>query len=629
MLINIINNTIVITEVDKALSTVVQSQLAFWKFQYNQNDNGYSSVLDQQLFLKVTRFLEKFGQDFKLNTEAKKYSEDIKVTTLNFENLKRIGGNYKNGDFDLVDFDNFKMFVNTNIKRTLKIHQLKAAYHLYLLKNAANFSVPGSGKTTVVLSVYEKLRLEGKVNTLFVVGPPSSFGPWKNEFFETLGRKPKSTVLAGGNRTTRKNHYYDIPGEKKELYLTSFHTLLSDQKEVTDFLKQKHVKAFFIVDEAHYMKQLNGNWAKAILKQSEKAEFRCVLTGTPMPRSYTDIYNLFDFLWPKESPISSENKILIKQHEELQENNSAKHILKENVGSLFYRVRKSELNLKSQNFFSPEIVIMGKYEKQIYDAIYTKIKNYAKEDYHKNVDFITTLAKGRIMRLRQAVSYPKLLTNAIDNYDERLLDDLKNLKTIIRQYDNLEVPSKIKLLLKKVKLFQKKKQKVVIWSNFIGTINLIEKHLAQEGYLCKKIYGATPVEGDLTRSEQTRERIRDEFVDPKSGLNILIANPAACAESISLHKTCHNAIYYDLSYNCSQYLQSLDRIHRVGGSENVEANYYFLQYKESIDTDIKHNLDVKTKKMLEIIDEDYVIYSLDLDETDGDSEAYKRLFFKK
>ena len=177
--------------------------------------------------------------------------------------------------------------------------------------------------------------------------------------------------------------------------------------------------------------------------------------------------------------------------------------------------------------------------------------------------------------------------------------------------------------------YGKKKEKIVIWSNFIETLKLIEKHLKNEGFYCKKIIGDTPIEGTSIKKEETRERIIDEFIDSTSGLHILIANPAACAESISLHKTCNTAIYYDLSYNCAQYLQSLDRIHRVGGSETTEANYYFLQYKNTIDKDIKSNIDQKTKKMFEIIDQDYEIYSLDMFEQEGDEEAYKRIFMKR
>jgi len=126
--------------------------------------------------------------------------------------------------------------------------------------------------------------------------------------------------------------------------------------------------------------------------------------------------------------------------------------------------------------------------------------------------------------------------------------------------------------------------------------------------------------------ESPREKIRNEFVDSDSGLDVLIANPAACAESISLHKTCFHAVYYDLSYNCAQYIQSLDRIHRVGGSETRRPNYQFLQYRDTIDQDIRSNIEQKAKRMAALIDMEYTIYSLDMFEGNEDEEAYDRLF---
>ena len=160
----------------------------------------------------------------------------------------------------------------------------------------------------------------------------------------------------------------------------------------------------------------------------------------------------------------------------------------------------------------------------------------------------------------------------------------------------------------------------------MGTLKLIMKYLTEVGFYCKLIYGDTPIEQTSIRDEETREKIRDEFVDDKSGLDILVANPAACAESISLHKTCYHAIYYDLSYNCAQYIQSLDRIHRVGGSEKIQANYHFLQYENTIDQDIKANLEQKAEKMYDIIEEDCSIYSLNMFEEDDEIEAYERIF---
>ena len=47
--------------------------------------------------------------------------------------------------------------------------------------------VPGSGKTTVVLAVFEHLRQLGDIDALFVVGPPACFAPWQHEYCSTLG----------------------------------------------------------------------------------------------------------------------------------------------------------------------------------------------------------------------------------------------------------------------------------------------------------------------------------------------------------------------------------------------------------------------------------------------------------
>ncbi|WPU97875.1 DEAD/DEAH box helicase [Mucilaginibacter sp. cycad4] len=626
MTIDLDNSQIVIADPTDILGPIEKSQLSFWGFVFDNELKTYQKNLDQQTYLKTIQYFNNEEIGYELKDNANTYSQELDVLKSNFDLIKDTASRFKQGDYNYAHFDEFREFVTSNIQRSLKIHQLKAAYHLYILGNGANFSVPGSGKTTVVLTVYEKLRAEGKVNTLFVIGPPSSFGPWRNEFKETLGRKPKYVVLAGGVKNTRKKQYFNTPELTSELYLTSFHTSLYDKNEVNQFLNQSHVKAFLVVDEAHYIKQINGNWAQAILQQSQSAKFRCVLTGTPMPKSYTDIFNLFDFLWPNQHPIPSPDKTMIKINEERKDTLAAKELLEQYIGPLFYRVRKSDLNLKPQIFLQPDLVKMGKIERKIYDAIYNKIKDYAKAEYFKNVDIINKLGRGRIIRLRQAVSYPKLLNSAIEDYDEKIFEDLTDIKYLINQYDKIELPAKLKVLTSKVKVLQKKKQKVVIWSNFIGTLNLIEKHFLELGLNCKKIFGGTPVEDGTFKVEETREKIRDQFIDEHSGLDILIANPAACAESISLHKTCHHAIYYDLSYNCAQYLQSLDRIHRVGGSEFIEATYHFLQYENSVDIDIKANIDMKTIKMLEIIEEDYPIYSLDMFEPEEDSEAYKRLF---
>ena len=53
-------------------------------------------------------------------------------------------------------------------------------------------------------------------------------------------------------------------------------------------------------------------------------------------------------------------------------------------------------------------------------------------------------------------------------------------------------------------------------------------------------------------------------------LKVIITNPHTLAESVSLHKSCHDAVYVELNFNLSQYLQSRDRIHRLGIPSNTK-----------------------------------------------------------
>ena len=618
----------------KCLDDVESHQIGSLEFiGFKRNNESY--IAEGDIFTKLIELIEYLEHEniyYQLCKECVKYKGRHDQLTESFNQLKDDGINFKNGVFDSQEYNLFQLSLSKLINRQLKTHQQKAAFHLYKVGNGANFSVPGSGKTSVVLSVYEKLKSEGKVNTLFVVGPLASFGPWKTEFELVLNRKPSSTILAGGEQKKRKANYYDTEKNKSELYLTSFQTLLFDAENVKLLLSQKGINFFFVIDEAHYIKRVDGQWASAVLGLSALTDYRCVLTGTPMPKSYTDTFNLFDFLWPNNDVIDDDSRIKIKSLENNRNYEQASIIIREKIDPLFYRVRKSELGLKEQNFIEPVLVEMNPHERKIYSAIENRIENYSKTDYVNNIEFISRLYRGRIIRLRQAVSNVGLIKNSLDNYQEDILSDNSDLKIIVEEYENIEVPAKINALLKVVSELRGKNKKVVIWSNFIGSLDLIKKHLTKNKFNCKIIFGGTPIEKESESNVNTREQIRNEFVDIKSGLDILIANPAACAESISLHKTCQDAIYYDLSYNCAQYLQSLDRIHRVGGSERKESNYYFLQYKNTIDIDILDNLNRKAQKMYDIIEQDYSIYNLDLySEEDDDNDniaAYKRLFIE-
>ena len=605
-----------------------ESQLAYWGF-IRDEASGHllgSSQDSQGLIAKVVVYFNLHGVEHSVDDQVARLIEARRHAESEVEDARQEGKQFKDGIVDFASYQEFAHFLRTGLKRRLKAHQYKAALHLLGTNNGANFSVPGSGKTTVVLAVFEWLRRHGELDALFVVGPPACFGPWRVEYEAVLGTPPNYEILAGGDVDARRSKYLVNESEVCDMYLTTFQTLQRDWEQVRILFAQQGVRFFFVVDEAHYIKQLDGAWANAVLAVAQHASRRCVLTGTPFPRSLSDAFNLFDVLWPQGCAIPTAQRNRIAWHVGRHEFESAVEVLDTQIGPLFYRVRKSDLGLARQVIHPPVQVRMNPYERRIYDSVLGRIRNLAELDSLQTTDLVMRLRRGRMIRLRQCLSYASLLGSAVSEYDEDVVQGDLSLPDIIRRYAAIEQPAKLGALLALVGTLRDCGEKVVIWSNFIRTLKLLRDSLSDRGYGVGLIYGETPVHETKVSEELSREEIIREFCSLTTGMDLLVANPAACAESISLHKTCSHAIYYDLSYNCAQYLQSLDRIHRVGGSENKESQYHFLQYEDTVDEDILSNVQSKAERMSTVIDKEYAIYSLDMFSLDDEINAYERLF---
>lgn len=514
----------------------------------------------------------------------------------------------------------FVRFSRNELKRRLLPHQVKASLHLIGLAHGANFSVPGSGKTSVVLATYEFLRKKDEVNFLFVVGPRSCFMAWRTEFELVLGRKAKAEVVAGGDMHDRRQRYFRGTKDGIELYLTTYHTLARDKKQVQHLLQNRTSRAFFVIDEAHYMKQDEGVWAKAVAETSRNAVKRCALTGTPFPKSYADGINLFDVLYPDSGIFSANTKAKIRHASEVGQHHIARGLLEPTIDGLYYRVRKSDLHLSSPVFLAPIEIKMNPVEREIYDCIERRVGELEDSATDLDLETIIRLRRGRQIRRLQAVSYPALLFSAIAGYTEVLIDPENDpLSGKISNYDKIEIPAKMQRLLLEVQHLHSNGEKVVIWANFVGTLHRIKRLFDEARLDSQVVFGGTPTEEGT--GDDSRDEIIETFKNSNSGLDILIANPAACAESVSLHKTCSNAIYYDLSYNCAQYLQSLDRIHRVGGSEEKVSYYRFLQSADTFEHEILNNLFEKAIRMADVIDQEFPLALSELPDLEvGDDE---------
>ena len=113
------------------------------------------------------------------------------------------------------------------------------------------------------------------------------------------------------------------------------------------------------------------------------------------------------------------------------------------------------------------------------------------------------------------------------------------------------------------------------------------------------------INGDISRDPADKPN-RDELIkefknDPNP--RVLIATAASLGESVSLHRNlrgeevCSNAIYLDRNYNGAQFMQSMDRIHRIGMKQDTIVKYHIIIGKNTIDKKIDERLWEKNEEM--------------------------------
>ena len=85
----------------------------------------------------------------------------------------------------------FKKILDNEITRPLKPIQLRASFYLSIMKRAANFSVPGAGKTAMMYGTFAYLSStsQNKIDKLLVISPINAFEAWRSEFIEVFQNK--------------------------------------------------------------------------------------------------------------------------------------------------------------------------------------------------------------------------------------------------------------------------------------------------------------------------------------------------------------------------------------------------------------------------------------------------------
>ena len=251
----------------------------------------------EDLAVRVNSFLEREGWSVVLTGPASPAVEHAAEQARSFQRARQSADEFRSGSAQ-IDLDQVRVtlanFGWDGAQRQLLDHQEQGLIHGLTAVNAANFSVPGSGKTATTLAIAAVHLQANTIDFLIVVGPLSCFEPWETEAAVAL-HGIVTPVRVRGNRQQRREIYQSV--QPRQVLLLSYATAAADRSRLTNLCDS--FKTMLVVDESHRIKRFKGGvWAPALREIAKHARVRIILSGTPMPHSGRDLYSQLSVLWP-------------------------------------------------------------------------------------------------------------------------------------------------------------------------------------------------------------------------------------------------------------------------------------------------------------------------------------------
>ncbi|MFI1913254.1 DEAD/DEAH box helicase [Nocardia sp. NPDC020380] len=450
---------------------------------------------------------------------------------------------------------------------------------LLLLRHGANFSVPGAGKTRVGLAVFQSIRNSRGIERLLIVGPKSAHESWQFENIECLSAPLRMDVYSRG------------ADPAAEALIINYERLDGAVNELGRWLAAR--PSMLLLDEAHRMKLgAEGTYGSACLALGPHARHRLILTGTPAPNGVKDLENLFGFVWP------GYGRQKVVQAVAGGDLARASRVLQ----PLFVRTTKGELGLPPVTS-TLRLVSLPPTHKEIYDALigrYTARASASESDFQ---------AMGKaVVYLLMAATSPALLSVGTTRYEPLPyqvpplpLSENSSLFDLMRDLPAYEMSPKYQEVLAIVAANAAQGRKTLVWSTFVRSLLTLERILDE--------FSPVVVHGGTNDREAQIARFRN---DPDC--MVLLSNPATLGEGISLHHHCHDAVYVDRDFAAGRFLQSLDRIHRLGLAPETETRIAVLASEGTIDEVVDQRLGDKLTFMGTILDDPAVRMLADLEE---------------
>lgn len=572
-----------------------------WLVPLGQNTRG-------ELLARVSAQFERDGIRVELAGEAEREAEAELARRRSFARTMERARVFKDAGTTL-DVDTINVALDTVgwdfVARRLRPHQLGSVAHALEALNAANFSVPGAGKTATALAVLATHLANNTIDLAVVVGPLASFGPWEEEAARALPGILRVRRVRGPNTAARAAIYRTA--EPRDLLLLTYPTIVADSFELLRL--GDRLRVMLIVDESHRIKRFRGGqWAPAMVDFARMAQVRMILSGTPMPQSPLDLWSQLMVLWPHNELTGTRETFKARADSDYPG-------LVATLNPIFTRTPKSALGLPDYRVI-PHSVEAPPLQAEVLDLIIGRFRRRLDDaaDWREQLE---RLRRARPLRLLQAASNPDLL-NERDGFFAiaPLGDDGGTLMQRLADYRQREVPGKFTMAIDLLREQVDAALRTVVWTSFVKNIDQFADLCRRElGVPVYTVDGRVPVEFDDDNAAQvndpdeeldrTREQRIRAFLHSTEAA-ILVANPAACGESISLHSACTTAIYLDRTYDCARYLQSVDRIHRLGLPPDADVQVHILQTtlggQPTVDGLVAASLGAKQARMEQLLE---------------------------
>lgn len=456
--------------------------------------------------------------------------------------------------------------IPSSIQAELRPYQVEGFHFLaYLSTNQFGGILAddmGLGKTLQTLTWLAWLHEQGSGGPSMVVCPKSVMENWQSEatrFHPTL----RVRVWHPGELETLSSSL-----QEADLHVINYNQLRS---VVTSIQSVPFLS--IILDEGQNIKNPNSLTAKAAC--SLKAQHRLVLTGTPIENRLLDLWSLLHFAMPGVlGNRSSFSRLYNDKNDPL-----ARVRLASRVRPFLIRRTKSQVAQDLPDRIEEDLLCEmegdqlrlyeaeKKFAQQLLLGIKTK-KELDKLRFH----FLTSLLK-----LRQICCHPLL---AGGNHRAR--------------------SAKVDALLETLQPLVEEGQKVLVFSQFVEMLSLLEPHLKKLKCPIWKLTGSTENRGQLVQDFQSSE-----------GAGIFLISLKAGGAGLNLTAASY-VILLDPWWNPAVENQAIDRTHRIGQSRNVIA--YRLIMKNTVEEKIRVLQKSKSELVEAVLGEERFAQALTLED---------------